>query len=178
MNYIPFDSYRQEMYRKLQHLRSNYNHIKFSMENRMKLKDRVSFDSQRKELLQGASGSSRDISLDLAESGSLDRFGRIYTLQCNLCKFRLCKLFMIRSGQKLNEYIAVGQESLNELLSQRDRLKGVQRKVFDILNYLGISNRIIKMAEQREYIDKWIVYIGMLLITILIFVLWYFYRRK
>lgn len=44
------------------------------MENRLKMKDRVSFDSQRKELLQGTSVISRDISLDLAESGSLDRY--------------------------------------------------------------------------------------------------------
>ena len=45
------------------------------MENRLKMKDRVSFDSQRKELFQGTSLVSRDISLDLAESGSLDRSG-------------------------------------------------------------------------------------------------------
>lgn len=55
---------------------------------------------------------------------------------------------------------------------------GVQRKVFDILNYLGLSNRIMKMAEQRDTIDKWIVFIGMFLICALIFGLWYFYRRK
>mmetsp|Transcript_21619 Transcript_21619/g.29907 ORF Transcript_21619/g.29907 Transcript_21619/m.29907 type:complete len:128 (+) Transcript_21619:250-633(+) len=126
------------------------------MDNLVKMKERINFDSQRKELLQEANNmSSRDITLDLAESGSLDR-----------------------SGQKLNEYIAVGQESLNELFSQRERLKGVQRKVLDILNYLGISNRIIKMVEQRDSIDKWIVYIGMFIVTALIFALWYFYKRS
>jgi len=40
----------------------------------VKMKERINFDSQRKELLQEANcSSSRDITLDLAESGSLDR---------------------------------------------------------------------------------------------------------
>ena len=65
------------LYRKVQHIRSSYNHLRFSIENRLKMKDQVSFDSQRKELLQGASIVSRDISLDLAESGSLDRYHSI-----------------------------------------------------------------------------------------------------
>ena len=77
----------------------------------------------------------------------------------------------------LNEYIATGQETLSELLGQRDRLKGVQRKVLDIMNYLGLSSSIMRAVEKREIFDKYIVYAGMIIILIIIFIIWYYFRK-
>jgi len=33
------------------------------------------------------------------------------------------------------------------------------------------------MVEQRDSIDKWIVFIGMFIVTAIIFALWYYYKR-
>ena len=81
------------------------------------------------------------------------------------------------SSRMMNDYLAVGKETLGNLLSQRERIKSVQRKVLDILNYLGLSNTIIKVVERRDSVDKWIVYAGMILITALLFVVYFYFRR-
>jgi hypothetical protein len=81
-----------------------------------------------------------------------------------------------RSSHMMNEYLSVGRETLNELFSQRERVKGVQRKALDILNYLGIANSIMKSSEQMDVVDKWMVVAGMLLVLSLILFLWLYYR--
>lgn len=83
---------------------------------------------------------------------------------------------MSRSSNMVSNYIAIGQETLSNLMSQKERLKGVQKTTFDMLNYLGISNSLMRSVERRDKIDKWFVYIGMILILLLIlYLLW---RRK
>jgi Golgi SNAP receptor complex protein 2 len=77
----------------------------------------------------------------------------------------------------INNYLAIGQETLSSLMSQRDRLKGVQKKTLDMLNYLGISNSLMRSVERRDNVDKWIVYIGMILILLLVFYL-LFWRKS
>ncbi len=82
----------------------------------------------------------------------------------------------MRNITLISEYIALSRESLSELFSQKERLKGVQRKVYDILNYLGKSNSIIRAVEKREIVDKYLVYVGMVVVTgLLLFV--YLYLR-
>ncbi len=147
------DDYR----RRVQHLRTTHSHIKKSLVSFMKRKDKVDYSLQKRELFAGASVGSRnggDAALEMAESGSLDR-----------------------SGKMMSEYIAAGQETLQELVGQKERLKNIQRKVFDILNYLGVGNSIMKAVENRETVDRYIVFAGMFLILLLIFLLWYFIRR-
>lgn len=81
---------------------------------------------------------------------------------------------MSRSSNMVNNYIAIGQETLSNLMSQKERLKGVQKTTFDMLNYLGISNSLMRSVERRDKIDKWFVYIGMILILLLIlYLLWW-----
>ena len=95
-----------------------------------------------------------DMELELAENGSLTR-----------------------SSRMINDYLTIGRDTLDDLISQRERLKGIQRKAFDMMNYLGLSNSIMKNVESRDFVDKWIVYIGMIfLLAVLIFI--YFYWRK
>ena len=152
-------SRREDFRRRLHRLKTNHTHLKSSFENFMKRKDLNSFESQKRELFNavntdagpGGYNNVNDMALDMAESGSLDR-----------------------SGRMLDEYIAAGRDTLSELVMQKDRLKSVQRKVFDMMNYLGISNSIMKAVEKREIVDKWLVYIGMILIMFLIALLWWF----
>jgi len=73
----------------------------------------------------------------------------------------------------INNYLAIGQETLSNLVSQKERLKGVQKTTLDMLNYLGISNSLMRSVERRDSVDKWIVYIGMFLILLLLFYLLY-----
>ncbi len=77
----------------------------------------------------------------------------------------------------INQYIAIGQNTLQDLLAQKERLKSVQRKVLDILNYLGLSNSIMKAVEKRDVTDKWIVIIGMVIVLALLFWIWWYLKK-
>lgn len=52
--------------------------------------------------------------------------------------------------------------------------QAAQRKVFDIVNYLGLSTTIMNVVERREVVDKYIVYGGMVGITTLLFLIWWY----
>ncbi|MCI21826.1 golgi SNAP receptor complex member, partial [Trifolium medium] len=49
-----------------------------------------------------------------------------------------------------------------------------QRKALDVLNTVGISNRVLRLIERRNRVDQWIKYAGMILTIIFLFafVLW------
>jgi Golgi SNAP receptor complex protein 2 len=145
---------RDDMRRRVQHLKNSHTHVKLSLENLVKRRENSRFETEKKELFGNASEDYSNIDLEMAESDSLSR-----------------------SSNMINNYVATGREALNELLSQKDRLKGVQRKVLDILNLLGISGSIMKAVERRDIFDKWLVYIGMILITLLLFFVWWMIRR-
>lgn len=140
------DDYR----RRLQHLKSTHTHIKESLDNLIRRKGLTNYESQRAQLLAGkASKSSDDIALEMAENGSLTR-----------------------SSHMISEYLTMGQETLGELVSQRERLKSIQRRALDMFNYLGISNTLMKNVERRDVVDNWIVIGGAVLILGLLWFVW------
>ncbi len=147
------DDYR----RRLQHLRTTHNHIQNALSSYIKRRDRENYSSQKKELFSNSrnidDSNVSDYALESAENGSLDR-----------------------SSKMLDGYLAAGRETLGELLEQKDRLKIVQRKVFDILNYLGVSNSIMRSVENRETVDRYIVFAGMFIVTVVILIVWYYLR--
>ncbi len=156
---------RQEDYkRKVLFLRSSYEHAKSGLDKYLKKKSsKVSpYAYQRDTLFQGSrdptivangGGGGGDFDVEQAETASLNR-----------------------SNRMVNSYIESAQESMAELYSQGNRLKGVQRKVLDIMGYLGLSDAIMKNANRRDAVDRIIVYGGMLFTLLLIFVIWKYFR--
>lgn len=142
---------RDDFRRRVQHLRTTYTHIRSSLDNLVRRKDRSNFDANKRDLFAEANHNieAGDIEAEIAEGSSLQR-----------------------SSKMMNDYLAIGQETLSDLMSQKERLKGIQRKAFDILNSLGIANALMKAVEGRDSVDKWIVYGGMIFILILIFLVW------
>lgn len=76
------------------------------------------------------------------------------------------------SNQVLEDIFGQGSAILAGMSSQRDRLKRAQRKMLDVLNSLGVSENLLRAAERRMKMDKWIVYIGMFVITIVLYFTW------
>ena len=64
---------------------------------------------------------------------------------------------------------------LDQLGQQRGALKGVHKRVLDLATTLGVSNSVMKMIERRQFLDKLIVYGGMLLVLAL---LWFVHRVR
>ena len=146
---------REDCRRRISHLRNSHEHIKSSLDSWVKRNSQYNFEAQKRDLFGGADLEGGGISdAEIAENSSLGH-----------------------SSRMMNDYLAQGQETLGNLLSQRDRIKSVQRKVLDIMNYLGLSNTIMKGVERRDSVDKWIVYVGMLLIMILVFFVYWYLRR-
>lgn len=147
-------TYRSDMKRRYQHLKSTYDNIVLSLENYDKRRYQQDYSLQKYELFGKYSNIDPELAnIEITENKSLEK-----------------------SNIMLSEYLVNGKETLMELISQRERLKSVQKKVFDILNLLGISNTIMRNVEKRDLHDKYIVFGGMF-IVLLILAFVFFYLR-
>lgn len=149
---------REDYKRRIQHLRSSHGHVRAGLDNFSKTNNSYQFDQQRQELFGKApirpDEENPYYDIEVAEQSSIHR-----------------------SSKMVGDYIKTGQETLQELFSQRERLKGIQRKAFDVMNYLGISNTIMRAAERRDSVDRWIVFGGMVLILILLYFIIFYWRK-
>ena len=154
-------NYRDDSKRRVAHLRNSLIHIKSSADSIAKRKSSSSNEMMRRELMGNSYSNGFDV-----EGGEEGNVNAMLSENASI----------LRSSSMVSGYLQAGSETLQELLSQRERLKGVQRKVLDMLNYLGLSNSIMRTVEQRGRIDAIIVYTGMGLVTLLIIVLWWLFK--
>lgn len=61
-----------------------------------------------------------------------------------------------------------GARVLHAMGGQRERLKGAQRRVLDVLNAAGMSEALLRRADRRQRGDALLVYAGMLLVLLLL----------
>ncbi len=149
---------RDDFRRRVEHLKRSHADVKAQLESYAKrLGLNLAHRGQKIDLFTGAvlntdsALHAREIAdLEAAEGGSLNR-----------------------SNRMVGEYLASGLETLSELQEQRLRLKGVQKKVLDIMNYLGISNSIMKAVTDRDLWDARLTWIGMAAVLLLTVCLWW-----
>eukprot|EP00899_Mesostigma_viride_P013791 jgi/Mesvir1/22412/Mv17893-RA.1 len=77
-----------------------------------------------------------------------------------------------RSGRMVQEAFAAATAVLESYAVQRERFKSTQRKVLDVINTVGLSSSLLSVIERRQKIDKWIVYLGMLVTVALMGKVW------
>lgn len=151
---------RDDARRRVQHLRISYNHLKTSLESLQRRRNKSNgistYQSQREELFSGVDLEeyAANIDIEMAEKKSIEN-----------------------SSRMVDGYLSAGRETLSELVSQRERLKSAHKKLFDILNYLGLSTNTMRSIESRDKIDAFIVFGGMALILILLFLIWWYFKR-
>jgi Golgi SNAP receptor complex protein 2 len=68
--------------------------------------------------------------------------------------------FVNTTSQQLDDFIAQGQDVLNNLVDQRNMLKGTQRRLLDAANTLGLSREVIGWVERRSKQDTYIFFGG------------------
>jgi Golgi SNAP receptor complex protein 2 len=78
----------------------------------------------------------------------------------------------------LEEAYQTGVGVLGAMAGQRETLKSAQRKVLDVLNAVGLSDSVLRIAERRIAVDKLIAYGGMVLITGLLFGMYWWLNKK
>jgi len=72
----------------------------------------------------------------------------------------------------MDELLHSGANILTNLRDQRGTLKGVQRKMLDLMTTLGLSNTVLRLIDRRTHQDKFILFGGMLLTTVIMFLIW------
>lgn len=77
-----------------------------------------------------------------------------------------------RSGNMLNDYIGMMQDSLGRLQTQRDYIKGFRRKLLDMSNTFGLSRSVMRIASRRNTGDKVAVYGGMACTLLFMYLFW------
>lgn len=81
---------------------------------------------------------------------------------------------MNNAHQGVDEMLMTGSNVLENLRSQRGKLKGAHKRLLDLGNTLGLSNQTMKMIEQRVVEDKYLMY-GLMIFTTLIMILVIYY---
>lgn len=78
----------------------------------------------------------------------------------------------------IEEAYQTGVGVLGAMAGQRETLKSAQRKVLDVLNAVGLSDSVLRIAERRIAVDKLIAYGGMVFITGLLFGMYWWLNKK
>lgn len=72
----------------------------------------------------------------------------------------------------MDDLINSGSAVLSSLRDQRGNLKGVQKRMLDVANYLGMSNTVMRFIERRSHQDKYILYGGMFVTCLFMFLVY------
>ncbi|XP_064488684.1 Golgi SNAP receptor complex member 2-like [Ornithodoros turicata] len=73
------------------------------------------------------------------------------------------------ANRQMDDLISHGGNVLTNLKEQRGTLKGAHRKMLDVVNTLGMSNTVMRLIEKRTYQDKFILFGGMLVTCVIMF---------
>ncbi|KIK97369.1 hypothetical protein PAXRUDRAFT_136425 [Paxillus rubicundulus Ve08.2h10] len=80
--------------------------------------------------------------------------------------------FIQSTEAKLDEFLAQGREVLDNLVDQRNMLKGTQRRLLDAANTLGLSRDVIGWVERRSTQDMYIFLGGAVFTFLCFYLIW------
>ncbi|XP_064597338.1 Golgi SNAP receptor complex member 2-like [Liolophura sinensis] len=74
-----------------------------------------------------------------------------------------------QSNKDMDNLLGSGHSIINNLKEQRITLKGAHKKLLDLANTLGLSNTVMRLIEKRTYQDKYILFGGMIVTCIIMY---------
>jgi len=80
---------------------------------------------------------------------------------------------LANSHNMVGELIASGTASLDDLVRQREKLRGTKRVLFDIGSKIGLSNSTMRIIERRDITDAYLVF-GLMVVTLIVIYFLYF----
>lgn len=78
-----------------------------------------------------------------------------------------------QSHLMVDNLISQGENSLGNLVEQRQRLRGVNRVIANIGNSLGLSQSTMRIIERRDITDAYLVAAGMVVTCLVIYFVWF-----
>ena len=88
------------------------------------------------------------------------------------------KISLEKSGGMMDELLAHGSNVLGVLGDQRDRLKGAQHKMLDLLNSVGVSSSLLRVIDRRQRMDAILVYGGMFCTLVVLILMYVWFGRS
>ena len=88
------------------------------------------------------------------------------------------KISLEKSGGMMDELLAHGSNVLGALGDQRDRLKGAQHKMLDLLNSVGVSSSLLRVIDRRQRMDAILVYGGMFCTLVVLILMYVWFGRS
>lgn len=82
--------------------------------------------------------------------------------------------FIQNTEARLDEFLAQGTLVLNDLMDQRNMLKGTQRRLLDAANTLGLSRNVIGWIERRSTQDTYIFLAGAVVTFFCFWLIWHY----
>lgn len=82
--------------------------------------------------------------------------------------------FTQATSAQLDDFLAQGREVLDNLVDQREMLKGTQRRLLTAANTLGLSRDVISWIERRSTQDMYIFFGGAIFTFVCFFLIWYY----
>lgn len=76
------------------------------------------------------------------------------------------------ANREMDNLLGHGSGILANLKEQRLTLKNAHKKILDIANTLGLSNTVMRFIERRTTQDKYILYTGMVVTCVIMFLAW------
>jgi golgi SNAP receptor complex member 2 len=78
------------------------------------------------------------------------------------------------SHRIVDDILAIGTNVMESFHEQRHLLYSAHRRAVDVVQQLGLAQTLIGMTRRRNWQDRWIVYIGMALVSLLLVVIWWY----
>lgn len=74
-----------------------------------------------------------------------------------------------KNKSELDRMIDHGENVLKHIQTQNNFLKDIKTKILNVTNSLGLSNSLIGMIERRNTSDKYVLFGGMLITCIVMY---------
>lgn len=76
---------------------------------------------------------------------------------------------------QVDELLDTGTNVLSQLRNQRETLRSFDDRFRSIASTLGMSSTVMRLIERRSYTDKLILFGGMILFTIFMLAVYFYY---
>jgi Golgi SNAP receptor complex protein 2 len=80
-----------------------------------------------------------------------------------------------RSNSMVDELLEQGASVLGSLGEQSATLRNVKRKMFSLLDKMGVSTSLLRVIDRRQRLDAMLVYGGMFFTVVFCFILWWMF---
>lgn len=77
------------------------------------------------------------------------------------------------SNQMLDNVLEQGRDVLRSIGVQNKTIKNARRKLLDAANIMGLASSLVNVIDRRHTMDKWLVYLGMVISLLLLFGLYW-----